>query len=58
MVWPLGGMWQHISNKKRKKSLTPGTPFEAGSPDPKSDALPPELQKRGDFWPKIIFSDL
>ena len=44
-----------FQTKKEKKSLTPGTPFEAGSPDPKSDALPPELQNDGIFGQKINF---
>ena len=46
-------MRQHISKKKRKKKFDPGTPFEAGSSDPKLDALPPELQNEANFGQKI-----
>ena len=44
---------QHILDEKRKKKIDPGTPFEAGSSDPKPNALPTELPNEGVLGQKI-----
>ena len=38
--------------KKYEKKFHPGTPFEQGPPDPKSNALPPELLRKWRFGQK------
>ena len=53
ILWPIGGVWQHVSDEKKKKKFHPGTQFEAGSFDPKMHALPTELQNEGIFGQKI-----
>ena len=47
---------QKVSNVNRKseKKFNPGTLFEQGPLDPKSNALPTELLRARRFRPKII----
>ena len=40
-------------DEKKKKKFHPGTLFEAGSSDSKSDALPAELKHKGSIRQKI-----
>ena len=53
-IWSPEGIKYHFSTKKVKKSFTPGTLFEQGPPDPKSDALPTELDGKENFAQKSL----
>ena len=44
IIWPPEGEKYHILAKNNKEKFHPLTSFERGPPDPKSDALPPELR--------------